>query len=549
LTTGLIVLPEGVMFNESATPGSRIALAPDGSALLFHGRYISDGRPQVFLQRLDGTPATPLPDARNLVGFFWTPDSRAVMAFTTDSLERFALDGSKPVTVTTEIKNAYTGGAINAAGDVLVGGNSLRLFHLSTGAVEVIREGPGLLYGLPEFFEDGRQFLYGQVATSGGEVSVFTSRLGSTESTLLMSGPDIRRSIPVSGGLIFAKGGTLYAQRMSGSPPTLTGEPVTIAQSLDMLASRGQAITASANGVLAFIAESARSLSRLTWYDRRGNLLTTIGDDSNYSNLELSPDGRQLLLSATDQRSEMRDVYIVDVNRGVRRRFTTDPSDERSAVWSPDGTRVIYTSRNLNFYTRSADSSGPERELFMEPSNKDPYDWSQDGRWLLYRKLGPASNDLWIMPSNGPGPGKPIADSRFNESSGNFSPDGRHVVYTSDESGQTDVYVVNTDGGGKTQISTKGGLFPRWSRDGKEIFYVSIDRMLTSVDVLDGSSFQVSAPHALFPINVAPLGGAAYDVGPDGQRFIVATPVPPRVPPALTIMTNWQRMLKLGTRD
>jgi dipeptidyl aminopeptidase/acylaminoacyl peptidase len=169
---------------------------------------------------------------------------------------------------------------------------------------------------------------------------------------------------------------------------------------------------------------------------------------------------------------------------------------------------------------------------------------SQDGGLLLYRKFGPEGNDLWIMPSNGPGPGRSDANTPFSESSGNFSPDGRYIVYTSDESGQTDVYVINTDGGGKTQISTKGGLFPRWSRDGKEIFYVSVDRMLTSVDVLSGTTFQVSAPHPLFPINVAPLGGPAYDVSPDRQRFIVAVPVPPRIPPALTIVTNWTQLLK-----
>src|SRR5262249_51651792 len=152
-----------------------------------------------------------------------------------------------------------------------------------------------------------------------------------------------------------------------------------------------------------------------------------------YSNLELSPDGRQLLVSATDSRSETRDIYIVDVNRGVRRRFTNDPSDERSAVWSPDGSEVIYTSKNLNFYSRRADSSGEERTVFVDQSNKDPYDVSQDGRWLLYRKLGESTgNDLWIMPVGGPGPGRPIANSRFAESSGNFSPDGRHIVYTSE---------------------------------------------------------------------------------------------------------------------
>jgi hypothetical protein len=511
--------------------------------LVFHGRYLANGQTQVFVQRLDGTPATPLEDTANVVGFFWTPDSRAVMLFRADGLVRVGIDGSKPVIVTNEITNAFTGGAINAAGDVLIGGTVLRLFHSSTRAIETIRNEPGALYVMPQFFEDGRRYLYRR-QNGPGDIAVNTSTLGSSEFTTLISGSDVRSAIPANDALLFVKGSTLFAQRMSGTPPALTGEPVVIAESIDTLVGRGQAIAASANGVVAFQGELARALFRLTWLDRHGNVLTTIGDGANYSNLELSPDGRQLLVSATDQRSETRDIYIVDVSRGVRRRFTSDPSDERSAVWSPDGRTVIYTSKNLNFYRRSADSSGPERELFAERSNKDPYDISDDGRWLLYRRLGPSSNDLWIMPANGPGPGHAIADTQFNESSGYFSPDSRHLVYASDESGQSDIYVINTDGGGKTQISSNGGFYPRWSRNGKEIFYISTDRMLTSVDVLPGPAFQVSAPHPLFPVNVVPLGGAVYDVSPDGQRFIVAVPVPARIPPALSIVTNWPQLLK-----
>ena len=545
-TRAIVALPDDVVFNDIAVPGSRIAMSPDGSRVAITGRSSTTGQPAIYVVSLDGTRALTLPETAPATFPFWSSDGRVLYMFMGSGLFRQALDGTSPTLVSRELR-AGGGGSANSNGDVLIGGAELQLLSTKADKLDIVigaREGS--LFGVPQFLEDGRRFVAwrgtGTAVGNALDVEILAGSIDSKTVTPLMQSRDVSKMMVANNALVFGRGTGLFAQRLSGDPLRLSGEPVQLAAQVDAAVGRGMAFSVSRNGVLAYQAPASRPPVRLTWVDRTGKVISASGDDGDYSNIELSPDGRTVLASLPDPTTNTRDVYLVDLARGVRQRFTNDPSDERSAIWSPDGRRIIYASKGQELYERATDGSGAERPFLKDGLNKDPYDWSDDGKWVLYRTLRNGS-DLWVAPADGSGPGHAVAESRFAETSGNFSPDSKHVVYTSDESGQSDVYVVNLDGTGKIRISTAGGWFPRWRRDGKEIVFLSGQRMVMSVDVTGGPSLTVSAPRELFHMNVTQSAGPVYDISSDGSRFLVATPVLGRIPPSVTVVTNWPRLL------
>ena len=172
-----------------------------------------------------------------------------------------------------------------------------------------------------------------------------------------------------------------------------------------------------------------------------------------------------------------------------------------------------------------------------------PQSWSADGRFLAYVTVDPKTRgDIWVVPLDGDRKPKPVLQSPFDESYARISPDGRWLAYSSNESGQRGVYVTRfPEGGGKWLVSTSGGDFPVWSRDGRELFYRAPDRKFMAVPIAPGANFAPGSPVPLFeaPAAVSPLGiGTFYDVAPDG-RFLINLFVERRSPPA-TVVLNWR---------
>jgi Tol biopolymer transport system component/predicted Ser/Thr protein kinase len=539
----LLVLPQGVAINETSAPGSRIAVSPDGSRIVLHGRHASSRQSQFFVLPLDGGAATPLAATEGAGGPVWAPDSRQMLFSSGGTVMRLSLDGGGPVRVADNVNVGFTAAAWGAQDVAVFGGLALRRVNMRDGTMTVLRENSNDHYFFPSFLPDGRRFVFG-TQNGSGDMTLVVGRIDSPDVDVLLSARDLGKAVYANGALLYTRGATLFAQRLEDNPPRLAGNAVVIADAVETSTTRGGAFAVSANGVVVYQA-AARESNRLTWLDRKGNAIATVGDDADYTNVELSGDARRALVSITDPRLQTRDIFTIDLGRGVRQRFTIDPSDERSAVWSADSRRVIYTSKGLDLYSRAADSSGDEQRVIVDQSSKDPYDTSADGRFMLYRRTGATTgNDVWIGPLDGSGPGRAIAATRFSEIPGAFSPDGRFVVYFSDESGQPEVYVVNIDGGGKEQISTGGGVFPVWRGDGREIIYVSIDGTLMSAAVTPEVDAKISTPRALFKTNIPVTGGRMFDITPDGTRVLAALPVPSRIPQALTVVTNWPRLLE-----
>jgi predicted Ser/Thr protein kinase len=345
VTRTLLPLPNEVLINEIAGQGSRIALSPDGSRLVFHGRFVASGQSVLFVLPLDGSPGTPLAGTEAGAAPFWSPDGRQIMFTTLNTLVRLPLDGGNPVPVATGVASGFTPGTWNQDGVVLIGGQALHQVTVATGAVSELLKHDNEIYGFPQFLPDGRRFI-DSVRTATGVVEVHTGRLGSADTRVLLSTPDQGKALYAAGALLYTRGTTLFGQRVEGDPLTLAGEAVSIAAQLESTPTRGATFTVSDNGVLVY-QTAARQAARLTWMDRTGTPQSMIGDEADYNNVELSANNLRALVSITDLRFQSRDIFLVDLERGVRQRFTNDPSDERSAIWSQDNRRVLYSSISI----------------------------------------------------------------------------------------------------------------------------------------------------------------------------------------------------------
>lgn len=404
-----------------------------------------------------------------------------------------------------------------------------------TALVPAVKNGGPL--GYVSFLPDGRRFLhqYLEPGKPQDQASTYLGSLDSPERRLVLAGPNASQAVFADGALVFARGGTLFAQPFDEQQMQPLGDVVVIAEGVDQT-NMGASFSVSGRGSLVYQPSRTNVGSRLVWINRSGGVMSTVADEADYSNMELSRDGRRMLVSVLDPALRTRDIYIVDLARGVRQRLTFDPSDERSAVWAANDTSVIYTSKGLDLYQRSAAFTGGETAIQTNHRSKDPREVSPDGRMLIYRETGETtSNDLWLTPLDGSGTPQLLVGTPFSENGAAYAPDGKSIVYASDESGRSEIYVMSLEpGGGKSQLSSDNGTLPRWRKDGKEIFYLNGDRMMMSVAVSgSGNRFEASAPTPLFRVDTQFSNGSVYDVTTDGQRFIVNAPIPSKVPPAL----------------
>jgi Tol biopolymer transport system component len=265
-----------------------------------------------------------------------------------------------------------------------------------------------------------------------------------------------------------------------------------------------------------------------------------VGDAADYGDIELSPDGRQVAVSVLDSSTNTRDLWIIDVMRGVRTRFTFDKSDDVAPVWSRDGSRVIFTSNrkgHFDLYEKAASGLGVETPVYVDESEKYPTSWLSDAKMLLFWTFSADGTEVRLLGLDG-GPPRTFLPSPV--SPGRFAPDGRHVLYYSTESGRSEVYLVPfPTATRKWQISNAGGSFPRWRPDGKEVFYIARDNKLQATPVDAGTDrVEIGQPTPLF--EARPVGARySFDVAPGGERFLVNTA---RVT-AVTVVQNWRRLL------
>jgi eukaryotic-like serine/threonine-protein kinase len=262
---------------------------------------------------------------------------------------------------------------------------------------------------------------------------------------------------------------------------------------------------------------------RLTWFDRQGKTVGTIGEPGLYRTLSISPEGKRVAVERTDPQTQNKDIWVLEVATGRATRFTSDPGWDAFPTWSPDGSRIVFTSNRsgiYDLYRKASSGAGADELLYQSTEGKGPNSWSPDGKFLIYYSLGQPTH-LRLLAVDGPADRKPVplVDPQFSSVTGRFSRDGRWIAYSSNESGKNEISVRPFDpatgsAGNPVIVTSGGGRTPLWSSDGKELFYINSDGMATAIDVKS---------RATFPLFKVPEGLLFWDVAPDG-RFLMPVP-------------------------
>jgi Tol biopolymer transport system component len=543
------------VYNRTATA---FAVSPDGLMLAFYGAG-ADGVPTLFIRTLVTGEVRELPGSSAAApvrsSLFWSPDSRQLVRGTATGGQIFDLSAG---TTRSLCACAYVGGTWGRDGTILLGafGNSLAgISRVSTRdatpvAVTTVDASKREQDTWPVLLPDGRRFLFTRSA-AGGEVATYLGSLDGMAPRRIADGSQ-RIFVPPSGQrgayLLGIDASGLVAQPFDLKTMNVSGPHVA-------LSSGAVAASASDNGVLATSAAGSRPRTIPTWFDRAGRAVGQVGEEGLIESVALSPDGRRLAVaeSAGVGANSTSDVWLRDLVNGGRTRVTFDRGS--TPVWSPDGSRLAFTSnrQGVNLpYQRSADGTGSETPLFPYDRHAWVNDWSRDGRWIIFSSPqtdATAGNDLWFVPV-GTRDAKPTPYLRTPalEQQAQFSPDGRFVAYGSDQSGNWEIYVQPFPNApeGKWMVSNGGGVEPRWSRDGKELFYFS-GQTLMAVPVSLQPTFSTGPRVALFDAAVQPgytADSHRWQVAPDGKRFLLLVASGNVRAAPLEVVVNWPSLVR-----
>lgn len=533
-----------------APPGTSIVsggvVSPGGRHLAFVARNGESGQTALWIRALDSTLPHVLPGTEGASKPFFSPDGRFIAFFMKGKLVATDLSGERSRTIAA-VHGAAAGGSWGAR-DVIVfadwttglysvdaaGGPVAPLTQLDHGALDVA-------HAWPQFLPDGRRFLYQVISADRSRGGVYAGSVDGGSVRLLETASAAAYAPP--GFLLYLQHDLLMAQAFDAARLSLGGRAVLLARGVSApLLTDGNAISGSRE-TLAFREGTAKQ--QLTWVDRAGVPEDALDLPASMFNFRVSPEGRYLL--AASSLTDSTGLWLVDL---ARRQSTRLEADGIAPLWSPDGTRLAFTSRGgLDLYVRARASQASVKPLISDRAVKVLNDWSPDARHLVFTRHDPQTKlDLWSVPLSG-GAARPVLQTSFNEVQARISADGRWIAYASDESGTQEVYVRRYPSLDEPRlISVGGGGQPQWRADQRELFYLSHDGSLMAVAVgSDRVSF--GAPRRLFRTSIedGPSGARdSYAVMADGRSFLIDARRADDMPSPITVMLNWTAGLTLA---
>ncbi len=569
-----ILPPDNLTF--AAASGSagegHLALAPDGSMLAFVATD-SMGKTRLMVRPLNSFSAKELPATEGAYYPFWSPDNRFIGYFQNGKLKKIEAAGGPSVTLC-DASDAR-GGTWNNGGIIVFAPSAFEaLYQVSASGgtpAQLTKLDSSLhqrTHRWPSFLPDGKHFLYFGRSSFGGvereEDGLYVGSLDGKQGKRLSMGKS--NAVYSSGFLLYLREKTLMAQRFDPGKLEFSGEATPVAEPVEYDLGYNRAVfSASENGMVVYQPSVTQNGSQLEWFDRRGNPLGTIGEQGEYADASLSPDGKSMVFDLYDSQSKNRDIWVYEFARKIKTRFTFDANVDELPCWSPDGSHILFHSDrkgHYDLYQKRTSGAGVEEIILESEIQKFPNSWTPDGKYIIYNNLDPKTGyDLFLLPvekSAGNEERKPVMylQTGFNEQFGVCSPDMRWIAYESDESGAYELYVrpfydssgnlVNNTSG-KWQLSSTGinlNTSPRWSRDGKQIYYQSADNKLISVGyTVQGSTFSVGNLETLLEIKTKGVS-LFQDVTADGEKFLFVTAVGGGTSEPVALITNWDVGLK-----
>jgi eukaryotic-like serine/threonine-protein kinase len=536
-----------------------LAVSPDGRRIAFVAQ--TGARSQIWLRSLDALTSQPLAGTDGAASPFWSPDSKSLAFFAGGKLRRVEIAGGPPMALCDT--SPGLSGSWGRDGVIVFSpapGTALKRVAASGGvpADATTLSGGETGHARPWFLPDGRHFLY-RVVMAANRGTVYLGSLGSNERTSIVE-TESTNTVYSRGYLLYLRDRSLMAQPFDADRLKVTGDAVPVAEQVQTNGTPPTGyFSASDAGVLVYQTGRSTGTPNLAWVDRSGKTLATLGPPALFADVALSPDGRKASVSRYSS-EQAGDIWVVDLDRGgLAARFTFEDTEEMAPIWSPDGARVAYSARPLALndsviYQKLANGAGSPEKLFEDGSTKYPTSWSPDGEFILYTSFDPGrpASAVKVLPLAGNRTPFLLTDSEFNEQSAKFSPDGRWIAYQSRQSGGSEIYVTpfrksGGPSGAKWQVSTSGGTYPHWSRDGRELFYISPapdPALMVAAVRSDGPEFAVGEVKRMFPVR---LGGvrSAYAVASDARRFLLnMVTTPESKPEPITVVMNWTADLR-----
>ena len=525
--------PEGTNFWLEANGPGPVVVSPDGRQVAFTAADAA-GKVSLYVRAFDSREARMLSGTEAAMYPFWSPDGRSLGFFTSGKLKTIEATGGSPQTICGAPEGK--GGTWSPTGVIVfTPGPTSPLFKVSEKGGEVtaitkidVSRGDDS-HRHPRFLPDGRHFLYVARSTktgSEGHYVVAASLDGGAEKVLVRSPA---AAVYASGHLLYLRETTLMARPFDAARLAFTGEASPVAEKI-LMPAVGTALgvfSASQNGVLAYQTARGETTSRLQWFTRDGKPDGTLGEPADFGQALLSPDGKLAAATIRDQSTGTYDIWIFDVARGVRTRFTFDPAEDVSPLWSPDGSALIFASNrkgHYDLYRKALDGSSEEEALFTSDADKGPVSWAPGGRALVFDEAGKdAGVEVKTLALDGARKPEPLSKTKFSEVNSPLSPDGRWQPYSTDESGRWEVYVTSFPRAGrKWQVSTDGGAYAFWSADGKEILYHDLSGMIWAVPVsVRGETLEIGQGRRLFRAPGPNPTAPSFSVTSDHQRFLV----------------------------
>ncbi len=531
-------------------------LSPDGQYLAFKA-FNEDGKGMVWIQPLNSLDAYPLPGTEDVNRPFWSPDSK-YLAFiiNRNQLKKISVAGG-PAQLICETKGGADG-TWGTSGYIIYDagpGDSLNMVAASGGTptplLGIDKAAGEVTHSWPWFLPDGKHYLYmADMNKQAGIAGKYMLRVGDidNEESKALFPIDARVQYCDPGYLVYFRDGILLAQKFDVDKLEVVGEAMPLTDKVGVGEADRAEFGLSNQGTLAYQTNASESLNKLVWVDRDGKEIKQIGDADAYDDVYLSPDETKLTTSifANDQ----ADIWVYDLARDVKTRLTFSDQQDISPLWSPDGKYIYFSNDESGIYCEFKKAANGMGEVIPVSCSDSVHvaflSRSPDGRYLY----GPnVKNDWNIARFDTKDTVAPeiIVGTPYSEHGPDVSPDGKYLAYYSNESGQYEVYVLELrEGGGRWQISSTGGRRPRWSTDGKQLYYFTLNSDFMSVPVSTTGAFTIGKPVKLFNKSLirARLGNHRYVPTKDPNRFIMLAPLDSKGGGEFTVVVNWLKSIE-----